>query len=521
MAQPAYHFDFSAPFKTPADALAGFREREAAPAVAVETLPVDRDQRVGFVLRKSGAEVAPSEVEQAGVEALEITILWGANVLHVAHLTPPRSFSVGEAAGADFLLPYDKIGSDKLTLVSVEAGSVSLNVPAGATGRMLRGQEQTEIDSGQARQLPIGAGTQAELRVGDFQFKVGVVTAGKKSKHGIGATWDRTAAAYFGGAFFLQAALLAGLAMVVPNYDMSGDEDMDKERLYAMQAYLDSAAEREQTKKETPVDGPNSDEGGTGERAQGAEGQMGKATAKPANKRWAIKGERDNPDPHMAREAALREAQNFGLIGMLNAGIAGNPDTPTAPWGRDSALGKDDVNAHGNMWGDEIGDAFGTGGLGLTGLGEGGGGYGEGIGLGNIGFDHGAGRVPGQGFGNSGGILRGTYKPKDHGTMRVGDSVVSGRLPKEVIQRIVRQNFGRFRMCYQQGLTKNPNLEGRVTARFVIDRTGAVSQVMNGASDLPDSAVNSCVLSAFYGLSFPAPEGGIVTVAYPIMFAPG
>src|SRR6185503_12877321 len=44
------------------------------------------------------------------------------------------------------------------------------------------------------------------------------------------------------------------------------------------------------------------------------------------------------------------------------------------------------------MWGDEIGDAYGAGGLGLTGIGEGGGGRGEGIGLGNIGtVGHGAG----------------------------------------------------------------------------------------------------------------------------------
>ena len=37
------------------------------------------------------------------------------------------------------------------------------------------------------------------------------------------------------------------------------------------------------------------------------------------------------------------------------------------------------------MWGDQIGDAFGSGGLGLSGVGEGGGGSGEGIGLGSIG----------------------------------------------------------------------------------------------------------------------------------------
>ena len=38
-----------------------------------------------------------------------------------------------------------------------------------------------------------------------------------------------------------------------------------------------------------------------------------------------------------------------------------------------------------SMWGNEIGDSFGAGGLGLSGIGEGGGGRGEGIGLGTIG----------------------------------------------------------------------------------------------------------------------------------------
>ena len=103
----------------------------------------------------------------------------------------------------------------------------------------------------------------------------------------------------------------------------------------------------------------------------------------------------------------------------------------------------------------------------------------------------------------------------------MGATSVNGRLPAEVIRRIVRQNFGRFRMCYEQGLGRNPNLEGRVGVRFVIGRDGAVSNVGNGGSDIPDSAVVSCVVNAFYGLSFPQPEGGIVTVTYPIMFSPG
>jgi hypothetical protein len=38
---------------------------------------------------------------------------------------------------------------------------------------------------------------------------------------------------------------------------------------------------------------------------------------------------------------------------------------------------------------------------------------------------------------------------------------------------------------------------------------------------MPDGGVVSCTVRAFYGLSFPQPEGGIVTVVYPIMFSPG
>jgi hypothetical protein len=55
----------------------------------------------------------------------------------------------------------------------------------------------------------------------------------------------------------------------------------------------------------------------------------------------------------------------------------------------------------------------------------------------------------------------------------------------------------------------------------VIGRDGSVSNVKNGGSDLPDNDVVSCVLGAYHGLSFPEPEGGIVTVVYPIQFAPG
>jgi tetratricopeptide (TPR) repeat protein len=289
------------------------------------------------------------------------------------------------------------------------------------------------------------------------------------------------------------------------------NKEQDERRARARRERL----EEDKPAEEAPTSADNK-EGGTGTRAKGEEGSMGNPNTRSSNNRYAVKGPADNPDPHLSRQAALRDAAEFGSIGLLN-----DPNAPSAPWGRDDSTGKDQVSARGNMYGASIGDAFGAGGLGLSGIGEGGGGRGEGIGLGSIGsLGHGSGTSSGQGFGSGHGRLGGDHKASAP-QVRMGATTISGRLPPEVVQRIVRQNFGRFRLCYENGLRNNPNLQGRVSVRFVIDRSGATANVGNGGSDLPDSSVVNCIVRSFTGLSFPQPEGGIVTVTYPISFAPG
>ena len=256
-----------------------------------------------------------------------------------------------------------------------------------------------------------------------------------------------------------------------------------------------------------------------GTASTGEEGEMGDVDAAEANNTYAVEG--DSETVELARERALRDAGTFGMIGVLNAANAGDPAAPIAPWGQAVAQGNQEISANGNMWGDNFGEAFGAAGLGLSGWGEGGGGLGEGVGLGKglktIG--HGDGNTPGQGIGDGHGRIRGSRRAKAP-QMRAGETKVTGRLPPEVIRRIVRQNHGRFRQCYEQGLASNPNLQGRVAMRFIIGRDGAVSNVSNGGSDLPDSQVVSCVMRVYYRLSFPQPEGGIVTVVYPLNFQP-
>ena len=143
--------------------------------------------------------------------------------------------------------------------------------------------------------------------------------------------------------------------------------------------------------------------------------------------------------------------------------------------------------------------------IGLQGTGEGAGGSGDGIGLSSRGDGHG-----GLGSTHPAGPM-----------VRQGALTVNGRLPPEVVGRIVRQNFGRFRLCYAEALRKKPTLAGKIVVRFDIATDGAVSQsTRDRSTDLPDADMVACVLKAFGPLSFPQPEGGVVHVTYPLIFAP-
>ena len=231
------------------------------------------------------------------------------------------------------------------------------------------------------------------------------------------------------------------------------------------------------------------------------------------------------------RRSALQQARVFGMIGLL---ADGSPDSnrPSSPWGRpegNGTRGEHFLHAEG----EDIEDGSGVGGLGLSWIGEGAGGLGKGIGIGDIGtIGHGNGVTGGEGIGWGTGRVRGSHQiqireahtcgdPAEHAPASAGGcmTTVNGRLPPEIIQRVIRQSFGRFRLCYEDGLRRDPGLEGRVSVKFVIDRQGSVATAADAGSDLGDESVVSCIVRGFQALSFPEPAGGIVTVVYPLMLS--
>jgi hypothetical protein len=516
----------------------------AAPA-AIDDVPEDAPEgSYTYTLVKAGPDLLPDECETSA-SSIEIMILWAETVLHVSHLTPPRSFYVGEEQGkhlgCDYFLPSEKLGATRAPVVLVDrAGSANLVLLPRATGTIeLPGQPKMSVDAAiqggfaqpcaelaGAHQIALVAGAKANVELGGLVFRVGAVNAGRTIA--AASPLDTKSLPFHGVSMAAHLGLLAALAFTMPAMAYTDGQGASAEEIDGIKQYMIALGEREQEQKQTEqLADANADnsEGGTGTRSIGEEGKMGSETSKDTGKKYGVFGPKENQDPHIARAMALRDAADFGMIGLLNNGAGGDINAPTAPWGGADSLGNDPMSALGNMWGSEIGESGGTGGLGLTGIGEGGGGKGEGIGLGYIGtIGHGVcgagGCGNGDGFGKGHGRLGQPHRTSAP-RMTMGNTVVGGHLPPEVIQRIVRQNFGRFRLCYENGLRGNPNLQGRVGVRFIIGRDGAVSSVGNGGSDMPDNAVVSCVVRAFYGLSFPQPESGIVTVVYPIMFSPG
>ncbi|MBI5535802.1 MAG: AgmX/PglI C-terminal domain-containing protein [Deltaproteobacteria bacterium] len=487
---------------------------------------------------------------------LEVSIAWGDTLLRVVHLAPPRDFSVGVDPGCDVAIPAEILGAPRSRIVEVtRTGDLWLVVPDCAKG-WVQNLSDARIEhvgpreqSGSRRKLALRYGAVGWIEMGAIKVRISVEQPVRRPSR-----WTRSGAGWALGSMLLSlvahaAGLMSGW-LYAPPLGISESEDALRDQMTLMQQYLSATA---QTERDWPVEAVVSElpipEGGTGVRSKGEEGGMGTISARGPIRRFGIKGPADNADAHIASLDARSEAAEFGLIGLLNAGAGGDPYAPVAAWGRESSLGTDALSASGAMWGEAPGEAFGVGGLGLSGIGEGGGGRGEGLGLGRINtVGHGAGTGTSQGFGKDGegrgmsacgcGDASGHYysdgfNAGSAGRMRAGrkqgallaaaaaeQDPEGGRLPPETIQRIVRGSYGRYRACYQSALKYNPSLAGRVSVRFIIARDGSVAIASDAGSDLADRGAVQCVLASFRQLSFPSPVGGIVSVLYPLVFSP-
>lgn len=447
-----------------------------------------------------------SSTSAASSDVLEIHVTWGDTVLDVIELSPPRAFYIGDPATSS--LPIDlvvpEVEEGRVALVTVTDGEAVLQVPPFAEPAVA------------ARAIPLKRGEFSRVTIGMLRLTIGIGEREERCPRASLAA-DRRVIGFFAASLAAHAAFAASMALFTPPLGLTDDDGADRDARYLMMQYLDASAEREQ-KEPPPSDGAGGGEGAPlpPDGARGESGRMGKREALAQERRASGVGE-GAPRAATTRAEERKLAENFGMIGILASGAA----APTqAPW-EDQGAGA--IAYAGGLFGSEFGEQNGVGGLGLSGIGEGGGFHGDRVGLGGIGTCGSSGPC---GLGGRGEGLFGSGSGRPGGKhvasvprLRTISTEVSGRLPASTIQRVVQQSFGRFRSCYENGLRTNPNLTGRVTARFVIARDGSVAAVQSGGSDLPDASVVACVLRAYGTLSFP-PTDGVVKVSYPLMFSP-
>lgn len=111
-----------------------------------------------------------------------------------------------------------------------------------------------------------------------------------------------------------------------------------------------------------------------------------------------------------------------------------------------------------------------------------------------------------------------TLAAEPRGRLQVGAAMVAGTLDREAIAPAVAALSDDFRRCYAAGLERGAKLGGRIGLRMYVDPAGLPYTVENGGSDLPDADVVTCVLVRAFDLRFPAGHASAVSV--PVLLHP-
>jgi TonB family protein len=506
----------------------------AAPAYTSPAGEAHEDvESMRYSLIASAPAPSTDEVETSA-GAVEVMLIWGDNaVLRVDHLSPIRSYYVGESTGdgghasTDYAIGCELLGTERMPVVLDVGGVPAVVIPAGATGDFSDANGRSELSSliatgraqrcaelAGAHQYLLSAGATARVCYRGLTFVVRPVQAGRAV--GVGAAQlDPRRSAWTLLSFSIHGLFLLAMYLTPPRSAALSLDLLSDDARHATYLMQPSETLDEQTPDWLPSSEDNP--GGDGKRHEGADGQMGKQNSPQTKKKYGVAGPPDTRNPQLADAAVEEETKTAGILGVL-ARSAGAWNSPTSPFGQKTALGYDPISALGALTGGQIGENFGFGGLGMRGTGRGGGGSGQGtIGAGNLGtIGHAGGGGSGSDYGHGAGGFRDRSARVPQ--IRSGNADVRGSLSKEVIRRVIQRHLNEVRFCYEQALSAQPALSGRVQVKFVISPSGAVPAANVESSTLGAARAEQCIAQAVRRWAFPAPDGGgVVIVSYPFV----
>ena len=511
----------AAPAPAPAPApgpVAAPAPKAAAPATIVAPISVPaparaRAEKKGWRLPRSTA--AAEEV--SGDFGVELRLLWGETLIDAGAFIAPRTpVLIGEGAACALAVPANRLPMPQYPVLRYQGGEYSFAFARGMTGALdERGVRSTLAELVRSRRASADAAvpggfTVAVPRAGAVRAELGANLAiearPRRPEPLVVPPWWERINYQFLNLFLVLLFLQSGFIVASNNFPYQTDvlaDDLFKNPS-RMAKFIIKPPEAPKPAEKLPGEKSPKKEEQSGEMAEknkGEEGKMGKKEAPRTDGKSAPKA----IDPN-AKEVVKR----MGVLGALGRGGGGGLATVFGSGG----LGGDLRGAVGNMFGNTVGDSLGFGGLGVRGSGGGGGGAGETVGIGGIGTKGRGGGLGGYGQG-VGSLGRKTDRDI---AITAGVAQVMGSIDKELIRRVIQEHAAQIRFCYEEQLTVNPKLAGKVAIKWVIDADGNASNasVDAGSTTLASDKVHQCMMARIVSWQFPKPKGGgIAVITYP------
>jgi len=449
--------------------------------------------------------------------AFEVRKMWGETVLDVKYYDAnSKQVLVGDGEKTEFFVPADLLPASAFPIARVVGNDVMLSFNTNATGslamadgtvtaldELARGSKVSrDPDFGDCKTFTLPEGAVATLMFGHVGFRVRYTSrpAGFLTK-----TSDRIDYTFLNTILLV---LFVYAAMVATFHLRPKSVETSEEELYKVpDRYVQFILTRPKPQKkdlaflEKLKSDIDDGKANSAERYKGKEGKMGLKGRPDTGKRSAVKAIKPDDKEIVG---------NRGLLAVLGAG--GPQGLSTVMGG--TGLGGEMEGAIGNMFGSQIGNSGGFGGLGLKGTGSGGGGMGNTIGVGRLGT---RGRGGGK-FGYGTGVARIRRRGERNVNISVGRPIIMGSLSMEIIRRVIRSHRDQIKYCYSKELTRFPNLAGKVAVKFTISPKGYVTQATVSQTTLRNASVERCICEKIRTWKFPEPKGGgIVIVNYPFI----
>jgi TonB family protein len=477
-----------------------------AQAALVEEAPADEAP----VTESTPPVRAVRRSRASGPLGVSLSFLWGGDQRVGEFFLPPgekKSFSVGSAAGVDFVMGDGRLGSPRLEVLRTDGQTYSVCFTGKMKGELIRDAEtlslEAVIESGKASHEDTGYTLALEaddvfwVDLGGVTMEVSFQPVPKRVYVPLADSVDYRALNIFLLMFF------AGTMFVIGAMNRSGEDDAFADDLNGDQARLTKLIIKPpETQKNHFLEQLNQ------QRAQQQQQQAAQATTEPKK---PIRQTPDKPPPRRGTMDPKKKAENLikDLFHGPGKSVAGLFSTPGMNSDLRNAISNVNVTAM-------VGNPGGVGGLVTKGNPGGPSGPGNTIGIGAIGT---IGRAGGdKDYGQKSGTLTGK-QTVDVGLAASEPEFKGGSLDKDLVRKVIQDHKQQIRACFESLLNQYPDLNGKVQTQFTIGAQGLVLQSSVTQSSTGSKELDTCVASHVRLWEFPKPKGGgTVVVSYPFIF---